>query len=270
MKYNYLFTLFLLFAGNLFSQSARMISYKGILYGPHGTVIKNAHQSIYVSILNNSLESKAVYKESHQVDTDTAGQYMIRIGNGGNTLGAFDSIIWSDGVYFLRIESAAPEKADAIATRNILLRIPATLSNDHEEGTVSAFANPGWGISKITNTRRRRPKLVTIDLTTSYVNLAYPADSYPIYRHYEWCDPDMDGIGNSFTISYSENTSNNFQENTTKLGEVKLYLIPFQDIDIYSSAAEIEISLSEPAAVSNKGTTYAIKGPWKFIYYIEW
>ena len=150
------------------------------------------------------------------------------------------------------------------------MRLPPELSNDYEQGTVVSTEFPDHGYWHFINTRKQRPKLVTIDLTTSYANLAYPANTYPIYRHYEWCDPDRDGKGNAFGISYSENTNNEFIENTTTIGDVKLYAKPFQELTITSTNTEISVSISKPVPLTNHSETYAIKGPWKFIYYIEW
>ena len=205
-----------------------------------------------------------------KTQTDSAGIYHIDIGNGVARLGKFDSIIWSDGIFYLRTEFDSLPGINHTITRNILMRIPPDLSKDYEQGTVLSSEFPDHGSWHFRNNRNKRPKLVTVDLTTSYANLAYPANTYPIYRHYEWCDPDRDGTGNAFGISYSDNTSNYFTEHTTSFGDVRLYSKPFQEVNISSTNSEIVVTITKPIPLKNYAETYAIKGPWKFIYYIEW
>ncbi|MFT3910615.1 MAG: hypothetical protein QM737_14410 [Ferruginibacter sp.] len=251
-----------------FSQKRQTIGYDGILN--NDKLIKSAIAGLRLSILKNSETGAIIYTERHKINTDTAGKYHIEIGNGLQQTGQFDSIIWSDGVYYLRTEFDSLPGNNHGFSRNILLRIPPELSNDYEQGTVLSSQFPDHGDWHFKNSRNKRPKLVTIDLTTSYANIAYPANTYPIYRHYEWCDPDRDGKGNTFGISYSDNTNNEFIENTTTIGNVRLYAKPFQELSITSTNSEISVSISKPVPLTNHSETYAIKGPWKFIYYIEW
>ena len=252
------------------SQKKQTIGYDGKVYN-NSAPVKNSAINLVTSILKESENGPVIFAEIHKTNTDSTGKYHIEIGQGIRLSGQFDSIIWSDGIYFLRLEgefSSAEIKHKS--TQNILMRLPPELSNDYEQGTVTSTEFPDYGTWHFVNTRKQRPKLVTIDLTTSYANLAYPANTYPIYRHYEWCDPDRDGKGNTFGISYSDNTNNEFIENTTTIGDVRLYAKPFQELIITSTNAEISVSISKPVPLTNHSETYAIKGPWKFIYYIEW
>ena len=264
-----LFTWSITFAANVFSQNAQTISYDAVLT-TGATLLKNHTAGLLVSILKGSANGTVIYSERHSVKTDSAAAYHIRVGGGQALSGKFDSIIWSDGIFYLKIISDTGKQGNFSMTQNVLMRIPPDLNNEYEEGTVNSTDHPDWGEWHFANNRKKRPRLVTVDLSTSYANLAYPANTYPVYRHYEWCDPDRDGTGNSFSISYSEHTNNNFRENTTQLGEVKLYAAPFQELTISSTTNEISVSISKPVPVTNLGETYAIRGPWKFIYYIEW
>lgn len=251
------------------SQKGKPFNYTSIL-NSGSSLLKNANINIQISILKESANGEIIYSEEHKANTDSNGTYNIGIGTGFVLTGQFDSIIWSEGIFYLRTKVYQPNsKADTI-TRNILMRISPELSNDYEQGTVQSSAFPDYGSWQIKNSRNKRPKLVTVDLSTSYANLAYPANTYPIYRHYEWCDTDRDGKGNAFGISFSENTYNSFIENTTSMGDVKLYAKPFQEINISSTNTEIIISITKPVPIPNHSETYAIKGPWKFIYYVEW
>lgn len=253
----------------VFPQERRTIGYDGVL-SINNDSLKNTRARLTVSILKGKADGEIMYKEYQKIKTDSAAAYHVEIGSGIRIEGQFDSIIWSDGIFYLKTAiDSLPVKSSTI-THNMLMRIPPELSNDYEQGTILSTDHPDYGIWRFPNSRHKRPKLVTIDLTTSYANLAYPANTYPIYRHFEWCDPDGDGIGNSFSISYSDNTNNYFRENTTVMGDVKLYMNPFQEVIVSSANSEITVNITKPIPLTNHSETYAIKGPWKFIYYIEW
>lgn len=250
-------------------QVRRTISYDGNITAS-GKRPPNASMNMMLDILKGTDTGISIYTERHRIVPDSAGSFHIEIGAGNVVAGQFDSIIWSDGRFYLRTRIDSLGGTAYPIIQNSLIRIPPELSNDYEQGTVNATDHPDYGEWRFVNSRKRRPKLVTIDLSTSYANLAYPADTYPVYRHYEWSDPDGDGLGNSFMISYSDHSNNSFITKSTLLGEVKLYATAFQEISLSSTGNEILVSISKPVPVKNLSETYAIKGPWKFIYYIEW
>lgn len=252
-----------------FSQKIQTIGYDGIFRNAD-TLVKKSNIGLLVSILKGQPAGPVMYSERQKIKTDSSGMYHLDIGSGTAVAGKFDSIIWSDGAYYLQTVFDTINGKACMANQNVLMRIEPDLNNDHEIGTITSSDHPTFGEWHFKNTRNKRPKIVNIDLTTSYANLAYPANTYPVYRHYEWCDPDMDGTGNSFTISYSENTNNDFRINTKQLGDVRLYSKPFQELFISSTNNEIIVTITEPVPLTSHSETYAIKGPWKFIYYIEW
>jgi hypothetical protein len=148
-------------------------------------------------------------------------------------------------------------------------RSATDLSHYHEEGMIdeSKYKN---GIIKLLNSRGKRPRKIMLDLSTNYVNLDYPADTYPLYRHYEWLDVDKDGIGNSFMLTYSDKTTHEAWIQTNKIGDIKLYDKPFQEIYVKQLDGTIEIALTKAEKVRHLNIDYALKGPWKIIYYLEW
>ncbi len=253
----------------VFCQQTIPFSYDGSFVINHKPLILSTVK-LTLEILHGQENKETIYSESHLIKTDSFGYYHIDIGTGKQLSGNFDSIIWSDGVFYLRLTASHPAIAKNSFVKEILLRIPPNLEHDYEQGTVTATDHPDYGDWKLNHNRNQRPVLVTIDLSTSYANLAYPANTYPIYRHYEWSDLDRDGIGNSFCLTYSENTHHAFWENTKKLGDVKLYAKPFQELFVSSEKNTLTVSISKPEPQTNHSETYAIKGPWKFIYYIEW
>lgn len=214
--------------------------------------------------------SKLLYSEQQVVITDSSGGGVMLIGKGIKREGHIDSIIWSVGSFHLSTQIDIGNTGTFSSPRKTTIRVPPDLNRKYEQGTVSATEFPDHGEWSIPNAQHQRPRLVHIDLSTSYANLAYPADTYPVYRHFEWLDEDRDGKGEAFMLSYSDHTNHSFLENTTILGAVKLYSKPFQTITISTSSSNIGIKISEAVPVKNLSETYAIKGPWKFIYYIEW
>lgn len=263
------FFYFLIITGSLdgFSQS---LMYKGKIT-PLNNTVANHSFFIDVKIFHKSSSGNIIFNEKQKITTDSAGIYLINIGTGNRILGNVDSIIWSDDAYYLKIESDTAKAKQIYFSHSVQLRAPTELNKENLEGMASEDSLKGWGKFVIVNERKKSPKKITIDLSTSYVNIAYPADTYPIYRHYEWVDDDKNGLGNSLMLTYSDKTTHQFIENTKMIGEVKLYSKPFQELWISNlNNNSIELSLTKPEKIKNLSETYAIKGPWKIIYFIEW
>ena len=223
------------------------------------------------SILHHSADGTALYVEKQTLKINSDNSFQILLGTGINAIGSIDSVIWSDGDFFLKISpDSSVQGSSNTSTTIIPLRIETDLNNENIEGMATADTLKSWGKIKIPHNKGRRPKKITADLSTSYVNVAYPGDTYPIYRHFEWFDTDKDGIGNSFELTYSEKSNHAFWQNTRMLGDVKLYQKPFQQLKINQLDGEIELELTSPIEVTNLNVTYGIKGPWKLIYFIEW
>jgi hypothetical protein len=256
--------------GSSLSQQRQTISYHGLPVVSLTDTLKNSRINIWLDIYQNSTRDTSLYSELHTVHTDSSGRYRLEIGRGRGPHADFDSIIWAVGTYYLRMQFETLSGKKLIPEKTVILTSPVNLENDYVQGVDSAKGENVYGELTFKNSRQKRPRKVVVDLTTSYVNVRYPADQYPIYRHFEWNDRDADGKGDSFTISFSENTNNAFEESTSRLGEVKLYAYPFQELNISSGPDKIVLSLTKPVALTSHGQTYMIKGPWSIIYYFEW
>lgn len=261
-----LFISFFFYFGGGYAQQQHFLEYEP------GKNISGLPAKARVTVRSTIIENvtSKVLSEQQAFTTDSVGNGLILVGKAVKRVGNIDSIMWSIGSYelFNEIDTAGSGKFDII--RRTTIRVPPDLTKDYEQGTISATDFPTYGEWSIPNIRNKRPRLVHIDLSTSYANLAYPADTYPVYRHFEWLDEDRNGLGNAFMLSYSDHTNHSFRENTDTLGLVKLYSSPFQVVSISSNSQRIDIKITEPVPVKNLSETYAIKGPWKFIYYIEW
>ncbi len=263
----FLFSLMLFF---ILESNAQPIAYQWVINNVESNLPKHSTYRINIGVYTDHACEKPVYIEKQQIQFKGDTVLEILIGKGMHVLGNIDSVIWSEGYYFLNIQSDTVFDLMEVFAHKALIRIPTIIKPENIEGIIEEKSISSNGEIVIPFTKNIRPKKITVDLTTSYVNLAYPADKYPIYRHYEWFDEDGDGIGNSFTLSYSENAKHTFIENTQILGEVKLYAQPFQKLLLNTSNKNVVIRISKPVSLDNHGQTFEIKGPWKMIYLIEW
>jgi hypothetical protein len=249
--------------------SAQSVFYSDTLYNADGKPISRTTDNLFFTIAKDQNFNDIVFREKQNVETNDEGQCSVYIGRGQVVTGNIDSIIWSDGSFFLKIESDTIKYLKPIVFHQCQLRAPTEITPEGFDGSAESADHKEWGDVKIENKNNTRPKKITVDLTTSYVNVDYPGGKYPIYRHFEWYDADRDGNGNSLMLTYSQNTSHAFFENSKKMGEVKLYSKAFQELKVMSSSENILLQLTKPEPVTNLGITYAIKGPWKILYYIE-
>jgi len=93
-------------AGNLESlaQVPQYISYQAIVSDTAGHPVEGP-VALRVSILHKSDTGKVVYTERHEREADKNGLVSLSIGKGDIIYqGELDTINWSDGPYFTRIE----------------------------------------------------------------------------------------------------------------------------------------------------------------------
>ena len=253
----------LFFCGAFQMLNAQTISYSGKLQ-QSGLSVDSL--SLYIALLHDLKDTTKLYVEEQKIKPDLNLQYKIEIGAGKKRQGDFQSINWSDGDFYLLISTDSFFRN----SYNALIRSYTEIKSENLEGMAAADTARDHGVISIMHQRGIRPRKVTADLTSSYVNMRYPADTYPIYRHFEWSDEDHDGKGNGFALTYSDHTTHAIFENDQKMGEVKLYNIPFQELLIQSNPDKVILTLTRPVPISNFSQTYAVKGPWKIIYYLEW
>ena len=251
--------------------NAQVIDYTGKLKTSSGQLLMNKNITLVLGVYKDQTYDRALYMEKQSVETDEEGIYHIRIGGGDTLVGSFGQLNWSDGDFFVRIVSDSNHLPLDKILHSFQLRRATEIRDANLEGIVSADSSKAFGQVLVKHNKGTRPKKVTVDLTSAYVNIRYPGGTYPVYRHFEWWDEDADGRGNAFTLTYSDHTNHAFNEQTNKMGDVKLYpKQAFQELYIRTSANDMIIDITKPVEVSNQGETYAMKGPWKLIYLMEW
>ena len=223
----------------------------------------------YFAINQHAVNNIPLFKQQITPSFIAENRQSILLGIGGRQTGMIDSIIWSEGDFYLSVCKDSISHFNSLGCNNFRFRSAIDLSREHEEGSLDASSTKN-GLLNIPNNKGRKPKKVVIDLSANYVNLDYPADTYPIYRHYEWIDEYGDGLGNSFMLTYSDNTNHEAWIRTNKIGDVKLYEKPFQEIYLHSLDSPIQIEMTTPQKVRQRNIDYALKGPCRIIYYLEW
>jgi hypothetical protein len=95
----------LVFLTNIKAQAPHSFKYQAIARDNKGEIITNQILGMRISILQGEIEGGEIYVETHQVNSNKFGLINLEIGNGINISGDFDSIDWSTGPYFVKIET---------------------------------------------------------------------------------------------------------------------------------------------------------------------
>ncbi|MFC4267353.1 Lcl domain-containing protein [Polaribacter marinivivus] len=95
----------LLICGITLAQTPEKISYQAIVRNADGNLISDTSVSFKISILEGSSTGNAVFVETHSPTTNTNGLVTIEIGTGKVISGAFASIDWGSGDFFIKTET---------------------------------------------------------------------------------------------------------------------------------------------------------------------
>ena len=85
------------------SQSPAGFSYQGVLRNTEGQVLANKTASLIVSLTNSS-GVDVYYSETHSLSTNALGLFSLVVGQGTVTSGALNSIPWSQGGVYLKLD----------------------------------------------------------------------------------------------------------------------------------------------------------------------
>lgn len=80
-----------------------MFNYQGVARDNGGSPLVATNISVKLDIHQNTSTGTVVYSETHSATTSTLGLFSLQVGNGGNMVGDFSSVDWSDGPYFLEV-----------------------------------------------------------------------------------------------------------------------------------------------------------------------
>lgn len=93
----------ILISSFILAQSPEKFNYQAVLRDASGNIKANTSVSIELSILQGSATGTAVYAETHAATTNSLGLVNLQIGGGTAISGAFASIDWATGPFYLSI-----------------------------------------------------------------------------------------------------------------------------------------------------------------------
>ena len=88
-----------------FAQAPEKMTYQAVIRNNSNALVTNSNIGIKVSILQGGVTGTPVFVETHSTTTNVNGLITIEIGSGSALSGAFSSINWVNGTYFLKTET---------------------------------------------------------------------------------------------------------------------------------------------------------------------
>lgn len=88
-----------------FAQAPNKMSYQAVIRNSSDQLVLSGPIGMRVSILQGSLSGTAVYVETHATSTNVNGLATLEIGEGNIISGAFSSINWGSGSYYIKTET---------------------------------------------------------------------------------------------------------------------------------------------------------------------
>ena len=138
------------------AQAPQGFNYQATVRNSAGDLVVNTNVYFKFNVIQGSQTAVPIFTETHYVPTDDLGQVNLIIGQGTATTGAFSSIDWSLGSYYLGIELDTGNGYVAMGTTQ-LLSVPYALYAENsgstidlptggEEGEVLSIVNgvPTW------------------------------------------------------------------------------------------------------------------------------
>lgn len=86
------------------AQSPEKMSYQAVIRNYNGELVVNQIIGMQISILKSSINGFPVYVETQITTSNENGLISIQIGSGTASIGAFNTIDWSNGPYFIKTE----------------------------------------------------------------------------------------------------------------------------------------------------------------------
>jgi uncharacterized protein (TIGR02145 family) len=131
MKTQYIFLMLLVFTIiSIHAQSPEKMSYQAVIRDAGNKILSGQTVSIRISILQGFTSGTEVYKETYnpKPQTNANGLVTVEIGSGIPETGIFENIDWSNGPYFIKIETDPTGNTNySIIGTSQLLSVPYAL-----------------------------------------------------------------------------------------------------------------------------------------------
>ena len=95
----------LLMTASVWAQAPEKMSYQAVVRDAGNALVTSTAVSMQISILQNTATGTAVYLETQAPTSNANGLVSLEIGSGTAVLGAFNTIDWSAGPYFIKTET---------------------------------------------------------------------------------------------------------------------------------------------------------------------
>ena len=183
MKKVLLFLTAIFITAGVLAQVPEKISYQAVVRNGKNTLVANQPIGLRISILQGAVNGAAVYQEVFKPNpvTNSNGLVTAEIGSGKPTIGAFSSIDWANGPYFIKAETDTTGGTNYTITGTTrLLSVPYALHAKTAEsfsGTISETDPAFTAWDKDYNDLTNKPELsgfATIDMVNQNIrNIDY-------------------------------------------------------------------------------------------------
>ena len=130
----------------IFAQAPQKMSYQAVIRDASNALLVSKPIGMRISILKDSSKGVAVYTETQSLVTNTNGLVSMEIGNGTVLLGTFSGIDWSNGPYFVKIETdPLGGTSYSIVGVNQLLSVPYSLFSASSSGIFTHYIGELFG-----------------------------------------------------------------------------------------------------------------------------
>ncbi len=144
MKKLFALSVIITFTINVFSQVPDKMSYQAIIRNADGGLVTNQVVGMQISILQGSATGTPVFVETQSSTTNNNGLVTIEIGGGTVVDGIFAEIDWTNGTYFIKIETdPAGGTSYTITGTSQLLSVPYAFHSKTSETAADAVKLTG-------------------------------------------------------------------------------------------------------------------------------
>lgn len=124
---------------NLYGQAPEKFSFQSVVRNSANQLVSNQQIGVKISILQGSSTGSIVYSESHIALSNSQGLISLQIGTGSIISGNFNSINWSNGIYYLKSEIDIQGGNNyTITTNQQLISVPYSLYSNDVPSSVSS------------------------------------------------------------------------------------------------------------------------------------
>jgi hypothetical protein len=171
---------------DLHAQAPDRLTYQTVVRDTSGALVVNTSGILRLSVLQGGPSGTAVYTETQTTQTDGNGLLQTTLGSGTVTLGQLDTIDWSGGPYFLKVE-VGPEGGTEYVEAGVsqLLSVPYVLHSTRSghvplsvsESGDTVYIGKGYVIAKGASAANAPvPPSVPADYPSGYVHCGSPTE----------------------------------------------------------------------------------------------